>query len=766
VNGTSILGNPVKRLEDPRILSGQARYVADLDLPGVLTAVFVRSTVAHARLESVDTEVAAKMPGVVAVYAGDDLGLPDIPAFAMAPPVMSRPPLARGTVRFVGETIAVVVAETPEQAVDAAGEVVVDYDPLPAVADPEAALADGAPVLFPEHGSNLVVEFDFGRTPDVFDGADTVVSGRIRNQRLAPVPLEVNAAAAVPEPGPDGAGDHLTMWVSNQHPFGVRQPLAEALGMAEEKVRAVCPAVGGGFGAKIGLYAEYAVIAAAARRLGRPVRWVETRSESMLSLTHGRAQIQDFEIGARADGTIVGLRGHIIADVGAYPALGVFLPTLTRMMAAGVYTIPRIDVRASVAVTNTTAVGAYRGAGRPEATALVERAVDMVAAELGLDPVEVRRKNLIPPFTTPHTTVVGAVYDVGDYGAALEEALRLAGYDGLRAEQKARRERGDRRALGIGVSAYVEVTGAGPVPEFGSVEVHADGTVTAQTGTSPHGQGHETAFAQIISATLGVPMEAVRLVHSDTAAVPEGQGTYGSRSLQLGGSSILLASEAVLTQARERAADLLEASPDDVVLFDDGRLGVAGTPARGLDWGEVAAGGDEPLRAEATHPQSGQTYPFGAHVSVVEVDTETGAVTLLRHIAVDDCGRILNPLLAEGQVHGGLAQGIAQALFEEFSYDADGTPLTATLADYLMPSAAELPSFETAHTETPTPLNPLGAKGIGESGTIGSTPAVQNAIVDAVVHLGVRHIDMPCTPERVWRAIREARELHQPSPEG
>jgi aerobic carbon-monoxide dehydrogenase large subunit len=523
------------------------------------------------------------------------------------------------------------------------------------------------------------------------------------------------------------------------------------------KLRVACPAVGGGFGAKIGLSAEYAVIAAAALRLNRPVRWVETRSESMVSMTHGRAQIQDIEIGAKADGTIVGLRGHIIADVGAYPALAVFLPTLTRMMSAGVYTIGKIDVRASVAVTNTTTVGAYRGAGRPEAAALVERAVDMVSAELGLDPVAVRRKNLIPPFDTPHTTVVGATYDVGDYAAALDEAVRLAGYDELRADQKARRERGDRLALGIGVSVYVEVTGAGPVPEFGSVEVHADGSVTAQTGTSPHGQGHETAFAQIISATLGVPMEAVTLLHSDTAVVPEGQGTYGSRSLQLGGSSILVASETVLTMARDRAATLLEANPDDVVLFDDGRFGVAGTPARSLGWEELAAGGDGPLRAEAKHPQAGQTYPFGAHIAVVEVDTETGAVNLLRIVAVDDCGRVLNPLLAEGQVHGGLAQGIAQALFEEFAYDADGTPLTATLADYLVPSAAELPSFETAHTETPTPLNPLGAKGIGESGTIGSTPAVQNAVVDAVAHLGVRHIDMPCTPERVWRAIQAAR---------
>ncbi|HEY4410012.1 MAG TPA: xanthine dehydrogenase family protein molybdopterin-binding subunit [Acidimicrobiia bacterium] len=752
MTGTSILGHPVQRLEDGPILAGAARYVADLDLPGVLAAVFVRSTMAHARIGSVETGEAAKMPGVVGVYTADDLDLPDIAPFAMAPPAMGRPPLARDTVRHVGEPIVLVVAETPEQAADAAGEVVVDYDPLPAVADAEAALADGAPVLFPDHGSNLVVEFDFGRTPDVFEGAERIVTARIRNQRLAPVPLEVNGAAAVP----DGDG-RLTLWVSNQHPFGVRDPLAGTLGLPAENIRVVCPMVGGGFGAKIGLYPEYAVLAAAALRLGRPARWVETRSESMTALVHGRAQIQDIEIGARADGTIVGLRGHLIADVGAYPGIGAFLPSLTRMMAAGVYAIPKIDVRASVAVTNTTAVGAYRGAGRPEAAALVERAVDMVAAELGLDPVEVRRKNLIPRFEEPHTTVVGATYDVGDYTAALDEVLRRAGYDDLRAEQRRRREAGDRLALGIGVSVYVEVTGAGPVPEFGSVEVHDDGTVTAQTGTSPHGQGHETAFAQIISATIGVPMEKVKLLHSDTAAVPEGQGTYGSRSLQLGGSSILLAAETVLTMARERAATLLEASPDDVVLFDDGRFGVAGTPARSLGWEELAAGGDGPLRAEAKHPQAGQTYPFGAHVVVVEVDTETGGVKLQRVVAVDDCGRVLNPLLAEGQVHGGLAQGIAQALFEEMAYDADGTPLTATLADYLVPSAAELPSYETAHTETPTPLNPLGAKGIGESGTIGSTPAVQNAIVDAVAHLGVRHIDMPCSPERVWRAIRNAR---------
>jgi carbon-monoxide dehydrogenase large subunit len=751
VTGTSILGNPVRRVEDPRILFGRARYVADLDLPGGLTALFVRSTMAHARIESVDTATAAKMPGVAAIYTVDD-GLPDLPPFPMAPDAMRRSSLARGTVRFVGEPIAVVLAETAEQAADAAGEVIVDYEPLPAVADAEAALADGAPLLFPDAGTNLATEFDFGRVADVLDGADTVVSARIRNQRLAPVPLEVNAAAAVPE-GDDG----LTFWVSSQHPFGLRDPLAGLLGIPSDKVRVACPAVGGGFGAKIPLYPEYVVIAVAARRLGRPVRWVESRTESMLGLVHGRDQTQYVEIGAKADGTIVGLRGHIVANAGAYPAIGAVLPSFTRNMSSGVYAIPRIDVRTSAVVTNTTTVGAYRGAGRPEAAALVERAVDMLAAELGLDPVEIRRKNLIPPFDQPHTTATGSTYDVGDYAAALDEVLRLAGYDDLRRDQQARRERGDRVALGIGLSVYVEITGGpGAIPEFGAVEVHADGSATAQAGTSPQGQGHETAFSQIVSAVLGVPMEGITILHSDTAAVPEGNGTYGSRTLQLGGSSIFVAAEQVLAMAKERAADLLEANPDDLVLFDDGRFGVAGTPARSVGWEELAAAAEAPLRAEAKHQQGANTYPFGAHIAVVEVDTETGAVNLLRMVAVDDCGRILNPMLAEGQVHGGLAQGIAQALFEEVAYDGEGNPLTATLADYLVPSAAELPSYETAHTSTPTFLNPLGAKGIGESGTIGSTPAVQNAVVDAVAHLGVRHIDMPLTPERVWRAIQEA----------
>ncbi len=754
----SILGHPVLRTEDPKILLGDARYVDDLDLPGSLHAVFVRSTVAHGRITGIDVSAAAAMPGVVGVFVADDLGLRPLASLPMVPDAMFRPPLARDTVRFVGEAVAVVVAESRGAAVDAAGEVIVDYDPLPVVIDPARATDEASAVLFPDHGTNVCSSLDFGRKPDVFEGADVVVSGRFINQRLAPVPLEVNGAAA--EVGPDdadGTPGRLTLWVSNQHPGGIRDPLAGALGLTADRVRVVCPAVGGGFGAKIGIAPEHVVIASLAQRLKRAVRYVETRSESMMAMSHGRAHVHDVEVGVKADGTLVGLRLEVIADAGAYPGMAAILPMFTYQMACGVYRMPVVDFKSTSVVTNTTPIGAYRGAGRPEATAMVERAMDLVAAELGLDPVEVRRHNLIPADAFPHTTASGANYDSGDYGQALEAALRLAGYDELRAEQAERRAAGDPVALGIGVSAYVEVTGAIPSPEYASVEVNADGTVTVVTGTVPHGQGHETAFAQIVSATLAVPIEAVVLIHSDTDAVPDSGGTFGSRSLQFGGSSVLVSAEVVLEQAKARAAGLLEASPSDMVITDEGRIGVAGSPAQALSWAELAAASpDDPLRAAERFGQYANTYPFGAHVAVVEVDTATGSVHLRRIVAVDDCGRILNPILVTGQVHGGLAQGIAQALFEGVVYDEEGMPLTSTLADYLMPSAAEFPAFETAHTETPTPHNPLGAKGIGESGTIGSTPAVQSAVIDALAHLGVRHIDMPLAPERVWRAIQTA----------
>jgi carbon-monoxide dehydrogenase large subunit len=757
----SILGNPVLRTEDPRILRGDAEYFDDQKVEGLLHVAFVRSTIAHARIESVDTTEAAGMPGVTAVYTADDLELDPQQAFAMVPAVMARPPLAQGVVRFVGDMVAVVVAETRAQAVDAAELVVVDYDPLPTVVDPEAALEDDAPLVFPEHGSNLAIEFNFGEDPSILDDADVVVGGRFVNQRLAPVPMEANGIL-VELDGDDG----LTVHVPTQNPHGVRDPLAGVVGLDEERVRVVATTVGGGFGAKSGMYPEFAIVATLARRLGRPMKWTETRSENMTAMSHGRGQIQYIELGLKRDGTFTGLRGRIVCDGGAYPGVGSFLPYLTRSMAQGVYRIPKIERNSKSAITNTTPTAAYRGAGRPEAAALLERIVDMAAVELGRDPVDLRKQNFLRPEEFPLTTVTGANYDSAEYAKSLDEACRLAGYEELRRDQTGRRERGEVRQLGIGVSVYTEVTAGGLFQEYGSVEVHSDGTVTAVVGTSPHGQGLETSFKMIVAELLGVPIDSVRVLQSDTALVPRGMGTMGSRSLQIGGSAIHKTSELVVEKAKRLAAHLLEADVDDIVVHDDGRVGVAGAPQTALSWAELAAvatdeaklpEGMEPgLRAELDFNQGEATYPFGAHIAVVEVDTETGRVELVRHVAVDDCGRIINPLLVAGQQHGGIAQGAAQALYEGVEYDDDGNPQTANLMDYAMPSAAELPSFEASNTVTPTPRNPLGAKGIGEAGTIGSTPAVQNAVVDALSIFGIRHLDMPFTSERVWRAIRDA----------
>jgi carbon-monoxide dehydrogenase large subunit len=757
----SILGNAVRRKEDPGVLRGETQYFDDLAFESMAHVVFVRSTFAHARLGAVDTSEAVTMPGVVGVYTADNLELPDQQGFAMLPPVFNRPPLARGTVRFVGDVIAAVVAETRAQAVDAAEMVIVDYDPLPVVIDPEAALSEDATVVFPEHGSNLAFEMNFGADPTVFEGADVVVSEVFYNQRLAGVPMEGNGTVAVP--GPDGT---LTAWVPTQAPNGLQAPMAEALGLDTAAVRIVAPAVGGGFGPKAGAYVEHLITAKAALTLGRPVKWTETRSENMVSMVHGRAQVQHVELGLKRDGTIVGLRGTALADAGGYPAIGAFLPFFTRTMAQGVYRIPKIEFTVRSVVTNTTPTGAYRGAGRPEAASMLERIIDIAAVELDIDPAEIRRRNFLQPGDFPLTTVTGANYDNGEYENALDAALAASDYAGLRADQKARRDRGDVKQLGIGISSYVEITAPGLFVEYGAVEVHDDGTVTAKVGTSAHGQGHETAFAMIVSEVLGVPMDKVTLVQSDTAVIPRGQGTMGSRSLQTAGTAVFQASEVVLEKARTLAAHLLEASPDDIVVSDDG-LEVTGVPASRRSWAELAAAANDPARRpegmeaglahELDFNQGESSFPFGTHIAVVEVDTETGRVELLRHIAVDDCGRILNPLLVAGQQHGGIAQGAAQALFEHVQYDLDGQPVTANLVDYAMPSAAELPSFECSNTETPTPLNPLGAKGIGESGTIGSTPAVQNAVVDALSAFGVRHLDMPATAERVWQALRDAK---------
>jgi carbon-monoxide dehydrogenase large subunit len=755
----SILGNRVLRKEDPKFLTTGGTYVDDLPLEGAVFAAFVRSTAAHARITGIDLDEARRAPGVVGVFSAADLGLePIAPEAVILNQAMGQPPLATGVVRFVGEPVVAVVAETRAQAVDAAELVFVDYEPLPALVDPEDALTD-TNVLHEAAGTNLVLDLAFGRSEDLFDGCDVVVNQRIRNQRVAPCPLEVRAGAA--QWGEDG---RLTYWCSTQGAHTWKREVAKGLGIDEEQVRIISPDVGGGFGAKIHSYPEDVVAPQLARLLGRPVRWVDTRSESMVALGHGRAQIQDVELGGTRDGRVLAYRLTVIQDSGAYPRLGALLPYMTRTMLTGVYDIPKGEFNSKSVVTNTTPIVAYRGAGRPEATAAIERMMDLYAAEIGMDSAEVRRRNLIRADAFPYNTVTGTQYDIGEYERALDLVVEAAGYGELRAEQARRREAKDRVQLGIGVVVYVEITNVENSAEFASVEVLPDGKAIVRTGTSPHGQGHVTAWAMLASEQTGIPIEDIDVVHGDTDQVPTGGGTSGSRSLQAGGVAVNQAAVALVDKARQRAADLLEANPDDVVLDRvDARFHVAGTPAVAKTWAEVAAGGDELLRADVNFSPTGATFPFGAHIAVVEVDTETGKVDLLRMVAVDDAGRILNPLLAEGQIHGGLAQGVAQALYEEVRYDDDGNPVTSNLADYAFPSAAELPSFETVSMETPTPLNELGAKGIGESGTIGSTPAVQNAVVDALVPLGVQHVDMPCTPERVWLAIHGAGE--PPTPE-
>ncbi|HET6811232.1 MAG TPA: xanthine dehydrogenase family protein molybdopterin-binding subunit [Acidimicrobiales bacterium] len=740
----TVLGHTVVRSEDPDLLTGRARFLADLVEPEALEAVFVRSTVAHAHLAGVDGGAAGGMPDVHSVWTAADLGLQPLGA----PPALARPPLAAERVRFVGEPVAVVLAASLGEGVDAAESVLVETVPLPVVLDPIAAAGADVPVLFPDHGSNVVGGRHHEPGPDFFSGADAVASFRMRHNRVAPVTMETNGAMAVPSTeGP------LELWVSTQSVFGVRDEVARALGVPPEQVRVRAPWVGGGFGAKGGVYPEVIVVAALAHRLGRPVRWVESRPENLVNMTHGRGQVQDIDVGIRADGRLVGLHVRSWADTGAYPSRGGFIPMVTRFMSAGVYRWEHHDFSAVTTVTNTTPTGPYRGAGRPEAAALVERAVDVAAGRLGLDPIQVRRVNFPAPSDFPFRTATGAVYDSGDYATALDKALEMARYDDLREEQRLRRDDPYAPLLGIGVACYVETSGLGS--EFGSVGVEPDGSVTVVTGSVPHGQGHETTWAQIAAAVLGVPMESVRVVHSDTARVDRGTGTFGSRSLQLGGSAVHRAAEEVLARARELAAELLEASPDDIVVQDDGALGVAGVPARSVSWARIAAeaAGRETALSYELDFESGGSFPFGCHVAVVEIDRETGRVRLRELIAVDDCGVVVNPLLAEGQVHGGLAQGVAQILFEEVVHDDHGNPLTATLVDYGIPSSADVPSFRTAHTVTPTPGNPLGAKGIGESGTTGSVAAVWNAVVDGLRPFGVEHLDPPFTAEKVWRVM-------------
>jgi carbon-monoxide dehydrogenase large subunit len=748
----SILGTRVVRIEDPRFLTGEGTYIANLPMPGALHLTFVRSSMAHARITGIDASEALSMPGIRTVWTAVDIDIaPAGPANGMMNQAMLFPYLASDTVRFVGDLVAIVVSEDKTSGIDAAETVIVDYDPLPVVLDMDDSFSNKV-LLHPDAETNVVLTFAARSNDDIFADCDVVVDLVIENQRVAPVPMEVRSCVATWD------GTRLTQWACSQGAHGARDGLAEVFGLEKSQVRVITPDVGGGFGAKSGVYPEEILVGWATRKLGVPVRWTESRTENMLAMGHGRAQRQRTRMGGTRDGRITAYRLDLLQDAGAYARAGAVLPYMTRMMAGGVYDIANVQFESNSVVTNTTPTVAYRGAGRPEATAAIERTIDEFARVCGIDPAEVRRRNYIAPSAFPLTTSMGAKYDSGEYAAALELALKAAGYDQLLVEQKKRRDSKDPVQIGIGIASYVETTNPMGSGDYGSVEIKADGGAIVRTGSSSHGQGHHTAWAMIVSETTGISMDKIEFRFGDTDDVDRGGGTGGSRSLQVGGSAAKLAAESVIEKARQRAADLLEAAVEDVVIDTvRGAFHVKGSPTPARTWAELMIEIDAPLEAEVDYVPEGATFPFGTHVCVVEVDVETGSVVVARHIACDDAGTIINPLLVDGQVHGGIAQGVAQALLEVVAYDPDGNPITSNLADYGFISAAELPSFERVPMETPTPRNPLGAKGIGEAGTIGATPAVHNAVINAVSHLGVTHIDMPCTSLNVWTAIQAAR---------
>jgi carbon-monoxide dehydrogenase large subunit len=772
----ALMGAEVKRKEDPRLIRGAGSFVGDLKLPGMLHVALVRSPYAHAEVRSVDTAAACALPGVVAVVAGRDL-LADVQPLPLASSGeggegvgkytgRTRFVLAVERVRHVGEAVAAVVATSYEAAVDAAQAVEVDYSPLPVVADPVQAMAPDAPLIFDGLTSNVdhSRRRQKGDVEAAFGAAHRIVRQRMVNQRLFGFPMEGRAVAAAP----DFASGGVTLYTSTQTPHQIRGEVARTLGLSESQVRVIAPDVGGGFGVKIGSYPEDSLCAALALRLNAPVRWVEDRLEHVLATTHGRGQVCELEAAVQPDGTVTALRMRVTADLGAYP-LAPGLPDLTTAMGVGVYKIPNVDLEATSVYTNTTPVAAYRGAGRPEAAYYIERLMDCVAAELGLDPAAVRRTNFIPPEAFPYKTPTGLTYDSGEYDKALARALEISRYADLRAEQARRRASGEGRLLGIGLACYVEMCGFGPY-ESAQIKVEPSGAVTVTTGISPHGQGTWTTFAQIVADQLGADFGAIVVRSGDTATTPMGVGTMGSRSLAVGGGALMRAAAKIREKARRIAAHALEANFDDVELVD-GRYQVRGAPASSLTLAEIARRAygrglppeiDSGLESTEFFRPAELIYPFGAHVAVVEVEVETGAVQIRAYYSVDDCGPRISPLIVAGQVHGGLAQGIAQALLEEVVYDAQGQLLSGSLMDYALPRASMFPPFTLDKTETPTPLNPLGVKGIGEAATIGSTPAVANAVIDALAHLGVRHVDIPLRAEKVWRA---ANALNPASPQ-
>jgi carbon-monoxide dehydrogenase large subunit len=774
---TSLVGSRIKRREDPRLIMGRGTYVDDVQLPRMTYAAILRSPYAHARIRRINVDKAKALPGVVAVMTGAELQGKNVPCGWTLPDmkVAPHPALAVGKVRYTGDAVAVVVAEERYIARDALDLIEVDYDPLPVVVDAEAAIQPGAPQLHDEVPNNttFVWRVTGGDVDRAFREAEVVVKERLVNQRLIPNAIEPRGVVAQYNPG---SGD-LTLWSATQIPHLVKLLLSMVIGIPEHKVRVIAPEVGGGFGSKLYLYPEEVIVASLAKATGRPVKWIEERRENYVATTHGRAQVHYVEVAAKRDGTITGLRVRSIANLGAY--LSTFAPgiptILFGLMLSGNYRIPNIACEVVGVHTNTTLVDAYRGAGRPEATYLVERAVDLTAREVGLDPAEIRRRNFVPPEAFPFTTATGVTYDSGNYRPTLEKALELAGYQQLRQEQQRLRQQG--RYMGIGISNYVEICGMAPSQVLGAVgagaggwesatvRVHPSGKVTVYSGASAHGQGHETAFSQIVADRLGIPFEDVEVVHGDTAQVQFGIGTFGSRSAAVGGMAVLMSLDKIQEKAKKIAAFLLEAAEADLV-FEGGKFFVKGTPGRDVSIQQVAfvayvphkypTGLEPGLEATSFYDPSNFTWPFGTHVAVVEVDPETGVVKLQRYVAVDDCGRVINPLLVDGQIHGGLAQGIAQALFEEAVYDENGQLVSGSLMDYAVPKADDLPNFELDRTETPSPVNALGVKGIGEAGTIASSAAIVNAVVDALAPLGVKHIDMPLKPERVWQAIQQA----------